>query len=485
MDRGSFLARAAAAAALAPLVALGRSTPAALGQTAPVAAGDAASRCDRYLRRLAALGRFSGSAEVRRDGELVFGGAYGAAALTPEQPATPRTQFEIASLSKMFTAFAALKLRDRGLLRLEDPVCDRLDDCPAHWRAVTIAHLIHHTSGIPDYEEALDLGSPAYMAFMAQPDAARRAILRERPLPLDFAPGTKFHYSNTGYLVLGTIVERVAGKPFGAFLRETIFASAGMRDTGTIGFDRPMQPTTGYEGRDIPWPRFLPGFRLAEFAQAVPPLPLTPPEGDAGVYSTAHDLARWNELMLHPDGTVVTNAHVREIFDGGAFGYGAGWTIGTDDDGRRRYRHTGELPGYLAVSSILPDERMTVVVLTNWTRSRPNIVANALAEIARGGSWDDPASGDVVTLDDTQKAALSGRYRFASGRIMTVSPDARLGLQAVIPEQFTAGLIPLSPTRFYFPLGDGTMTFELAADGRAERVVGRYSGRERVAERVA
>jgi hypothetical protein len=68
---------------------------------------------------------------------------------------------------------------------------------------------------------------------------------------------------------------------------------------------------------------------------------------------------------------------------------------------------------------------------------------------------------------------------------MTVTPDARLGLQAVIPEQFTAGLIPLSPTRFYFPLGDGTMTFELAADGRAERVVGRYSGRERVAERVA
>lgn len=468
MDRRAFLTSAAAAAAL---------------PGAARAANDPAARCDRYLRQLAALGRFSGSAEVRRDGIVPFGAAYGTAALAPQQPVTRATQFEIASLSKMFTAFAALTLRDRGRLRLTDSICDHLDDCPAHWRPVTVAHLIHHTSGIPDYEEALGLESPAYTAFMVQPDSARRAIARQRPLPLDFPPGTKFHYSNTGYLLLGVIVERAAGIPFGTFLRDTIFAPAGMRETGTLGFDAPARLASGLANATIPWSRFVPGFRLAEFAQPVTVLPHTPPEGDGGVYRTARDLAGWNELLLHPDGKVVTEAQVREIFDGGAVAYGAGWRIGTDD-GRRRYRHTGEMPGYLSLTTIYPDERMTIVVLTNWTRSRPNLVTNALAQIARGGSWDDPVRGEVVTLNDAQKAALSGRYRFTNGRVMTVSPDD-LGLLAAIPEQFTAGLIPLSATRFYFPLGDGTMTFTLDSGGRGERVVARYSAQDHVAERIA
>jgi len=285
-------------------------------------------------------------------------------------------------------------------------------------------------------------------------------------------------------LLLGTIVERAAGKAFGAFLRETIFAPAGMHATGTVGFDAPAALAAGYNAAEISWPRFLPGFRLADFAERVPVLPLTPPEGDAGVYSTATDLARWNDLMLHPDGNVVTGALVREIFDGGAFGYGAGWMIGNDDEGRRRYRHTGEMPGYLTVSSIWPDERLTIVVLTNWMRSRPMLVTNALARIARGGTWDDPVSGDVVTLTVAEKAALSGHYRFSNGRVMTISPDERLGLMAVIPEQFTAGLIPMSATQCYFPLGDGTMTFRLGRDGRADQVLARYSSLDHVAERI-
>ena len=449
-----------------------------------MAADDAiARRCDAHLSALARLGRFSGTVEMRREGEVLFRGAYGTADVARNVPCTNDTQFQIASLSKMFTAFAVLKARDRGALRLEDPICRHVDSCPAQWGQVTIGQLLHHTSGIPDYEEALGLGSPAYMSFMREPDSSQRILARQRPLPLDFAPGTKFHYSSTGYIILGTIVQRAARMPLGTLLRRTVFDPCGMRDTGTIGLERPPRLAQGYEAPDIPWPQLLAGFRLGDVARAVAPLSLTPPAGDAGLFSTAGDLMRWNDRMLHPDGKVMTAALAREIIDGGAFGYGAGWVIGTDDARRRRFRHTGELPGYLSVSTMYPDDGLTFAILTNFTRSRLSQIALALVAFANGKPYDPPASGNVVALTDMQRAALVGQYRFADGDVMTVAPDP-LGLSAAIPKRYTAGLIPLSPTRFYFPLADGTMTFALGADGRASSVNARYSSTDHVAERI-
>jgi CubicO group peptidase (beta-lactamase class C family) len=299
MNRRAFLA-AVAAGALFPSRA--------------VAADGVAQRCDDYVGALARLGRFNGVALVQFGERIAFEQAYGDADIAHHVRCITATQFDAASISKMFTAYATLLLRDRGALKLDDSIAGYLDDCPAQWRPVTVAQLIHHTSGIPDYEESLDLESPAYLQFMREPNSSQRIIARQKALPLDFAPGTRWRYSNTGYIVLSMIVERAAGMPFGAVLHRDVFDPAGMRETGVFGYDRPVRLAVGSKAEPIPWPEYLAGFRIAQYAQPLPQLPLSPPHGDAGVFTTAGDLARWNARML--GGGFVSPARRAEIFDG-------------------------------------------------------------------------------------------------------------------------------------------------------------------------
>ena len=144
------------------------------------------------------------------------------------------TTFEIASLSKAFTAAAILMLRDDGKLQLEDSVCRFLDGCPEAWKPIAIRELLHHTSGIPDYESALDMGSAKYADAMALSDAPRRQVDEARAKPLDFPPGTKFNYSNTGYLLLGFVIEKASGQSFEDYLRAKIFNPLNLEATGVI-----------------------------------------------------------------------------------------------------------------------------------------------------------------------------------------------------------------------------------------------------------
>ena len=135
---------------------------------------------------------------VAKGDTIILRKGYGFADVEKQRPYTPETQHEVASISKMFTAMAALKLRDQGKLRLQDPTCQYLEDCPDTWRAITVQHLMRHTSGISDYEEQLELGSDKYFGLMTQPSASARILENARTLALDFKPGEKFHYSNTG-----------------------------------------------------------------------------------------------------------------------------------------------------------------------------------------------------------------------------------------------------------------------------------------------
>lgn len=436
---------------------------------------------DAYLTARTELGRFSGAVLVARGAEILFRKGYGYADVASRTPFTPETRHGMASVSKMFTAMAALKLRDEGALDLDESICAYLAPCPEAWGPVTVRHLVHHASGIPDYEERLGLGSEEYLEYMTRPDATARIFEEAAACPLEFAPGTRFHYSNSGYVVLSHVIQSASRRPFSEYVTETLLQPAGMTRSGFYGPEPPAALATGYTHADPGWARILKGIPLTGgHLVAVPRLALTPPAGDAGLYSTVDDLLRWSLAM--DGGGLVPPAEVAEAFTPALQGYAFGWFSG-DGFGRRRYRHNGSLPGYLSDFVKFPDEGLTLVFLTNVDRARLSSVVRDSCAIVLGEPWDMPVRGDVGTLTPGETARLEGRYAMADGRVLTVRKGPEL-LEAELEGRFTAGLVPLSPLELYFPLGDGRAVFTLDEEGRSTRVNLRYGGEDHVAERL-
>ena len=181
-------------------------------------------------------------------------------------------------------------------------------------------------------------------------------------------------------------------------------------------------------------------------------------------------------------GALVPKGEADEVFTPGLESYGYGWFVG-EAWKRRRFRHNGGLPGYTSDFVKFPDEGITLVVLCNVDRARLSAVVRDVSAIVLGEPWDMPVSGNVATLTPAEYARLEGVYATADGRTLTVTKGKDL-LTAELKGRYTAGLIPLSPTRFYFPLGDGTATFSLGEDGKAASVNVRYSAEDHPATRI-
>jgi len=248
------------------------------------ASGSVAESLDRYLSARTALGRFSGAVLVAKGDRVLFRKGYGFADVARRVPYAPETRHAVASITKMFTSMAVLKLRDAGKLKLDDSVCAHLAACPDAWKPVTVQELMRHTAGLPDYEKPLELGSEKYLAVMTQEGTSRRLVDEAKKKALDFPPGTKFSYSNIGYLVLAEVVENAAGVTFNAFVTKTLLEPAGMARAGLFdGKTVPEGLATGYTHPDLGWTKLLAGTPLtAGHLVATPRLPLTPPAGDAG-----------------------------------------------------------------------------------------------------------------------------------------------------------------------------------------------------------
>ena len=250
------------------------------------------SNIDQYLKIRSEMGNFSGAVLVVKEGKVIFRKGYGFADVEKRIPYTPDTQHAIASVSKMFTSAAALKLRDQGKLKLEDSICKYLDDCPSAWQPVTVQNLMRHTSGIPDYEEKLELGSEKYLQMMAEGNTSARIYAEAKKLPLDFKPGENWHYSNSGYIVLSYLVQKVAKMPFAEFVTKNILKPAGMKNTGIFSVGKyPKNLAVGYTYGDLGWEKTLAGFSLTDGTlQKMPPITISSPHGDAMLYSTLDDL---------------------------------------------------------------------------------------------------------------------------------------------------------------------------------------------------
>ncbi len=300
---------------------------------------------ENYLQHLANQNHFSGAVLLAKNNRIVLRAGFGYADLEQKIPFTPETRQHVASISKMFTAMTVLKLRDAGKLKLFSSVCTYLPGCPRVWQVVTVQHLLRHSSGIPDYESRLGLHSQAYKDFMSSPSATEKIMTEAKTKPLEFKPGTKYSYSNTGYILLGAIVEAVTAKPFHQAVRQWVLEPAGLNDTDMI--------ETSSSGLAKAY---------SHGTEALPKLALTGPAGDAALVSTLDDLYRWSKLM---DGSrFVPRKLASEVFSPGINDYGYGWFV-FRSGGRRFIRHTGELPGYRTVFVKIPALGITAILFSN------------------------------------------------------------------------------------------------------------------------
>jgi CubicO group peptidase (beta-lactamase class C family) len=189
-------------------------TPVLAGQSAPLDKQRMIQVVQNYVDNKS----FMGDVLVAEGDNIVLKAAYGYADLEWSIPNTVDTKFRIGSLTKQFTAASILLLQERGKLRVNEPIKTYLPDVPAAWSKVTVDNLLTHTSGIPNFT-----GAPGFHAYELQSHSPAESVALIRNKPLDFEPGTKFYYSNTNYVLLGEIVERVSGMPYASFLRQNIF----------------------------------------------------------------------------------------------------------------------------------------------------------------------------------------------------------------------------------------------------------------------
>jgi CubicO group peptidase (beta-lactamase class C family) len=436
-------------------------------------------RIDQYMRSRVALGQFSGAVLVAKGHKVIFRKAYGYADIGTRVAYTLTTPQYIASVSKMFTDMAILTLRDEGKLSLQDSVCAHLNNCPIAWQPITVQQLMRHTSGIPDYEEKLGLFSPAYLSYMREPGASARILESAKTLPLDFRPGEQFHYSNTGYVLLGYIAQHVAAVPFGEILVTDFLKPLRMRHTGISGYGpAPPRMAKGYTIEGWTWARAIGGISLDNSSvEERPMLPLTPPEGDAGIYSTVDDLLRWSLAM---DGkAVIPSTDVAEALTPGMGSYGYGWRI-DKEYGKRRVGHTGGLPGYVSAFSKFPDEKITVIVLCNLDTAPLRRTTHDIAAVVLGKPYDLPVKGTVVVLDGAAQARVAGQYLFSDGSLLKVSVGPRF-MSAEVKGEYAVDLLPSSPTEFLVPQLDGTLTFNLDERGAVRKADFHYNGEDHVA----
>lgn len=299
---------------------------------------------------------------VLRDGEAVVRRSYGLADLERGIAAAPNTNYRLASITKQFTAAAVLLLAEDGKLDLDDGLREWLPSLPASNGAITLRHLLTHTSGLVDYEEIMpaDLGRPLRDADVLQ--------LQEDVSRLYFAPGSDWRYSNGGYALLALVVERASGRSFPEFLRQRVFLPLGMQNTLAYVQEGPPVPNRAY------------GHSLADGAWTRTDQSLTSSVlGDGGIYSSIDDLARWDAALY--DDRLLSDESRRLAFTpwtksaDPAVDYGFGWRV----TGETLW-HSGETIGFRNVIVRWPERRLTVILLTNRNDPEPYRLAMQIAE---------------------------------------------------------------------------------------------------------
>lgn len=368
-------------------------------------AQDMAGRADTLMKAYVEQHKFSGAVLVARRGKVEFQQAYGLANRDWNVPNTVATKFRIGSVTKPITAVAILKLEEQGKLKTSDAACQYLPACPAAWRPVTIQHLLNHTSGIQGFTERAEYDRLKHLH--SRYEEQTKAVW---DMPLKFTPGEKFDYSNTGYVMLGQIIEKAASKPYEAYLREAIFVPAGMNQTLVDNSQAVVaQRALGYRsngGNPMP---------ADHIDMSIP--------GAAGaVISTVEDLNRLH-LALNGD-KLLTAASKEKLFTVAHNDYANGWIV-QKRNGKTIQGHSGGIDGFAAQLMRIPEDDVFVAVLSNYEDGETGPVRDGLLGILAGRNPELPKLRTEVELDEATLDEYVGTYEFAPNMAMKITRSGK------------------------------------------------------------
>ena len=307
---------------------------------------------------------------VARSGKIVQGEGFGLANVELQVPVKPETVFQSGSVGKQFTATAVMMLVEEGKVGLDDPLTKYFSDAPATWKEVTVRELLSHTAGFGDYPEKFDF----------RKDWSEDELLKMvEAIPLAYPPGTKWAYSNLGYLTLGILIHRVTGEFYGDFLQQRIFKPLGMETTRIIS-----------ESDIIP--NRAAGYRLVkgELKNQEWVAPMVNTTADGSLYFTILDLAKWDaalygeRLLKHSSLDLMWTPVKLKSGQPNKDGYGFGWFIEVRK-GHRVIHHDGAWQGFKTAIDRYADDQLTVVVLANLAEANPGKIAAHVAEMYLSG----------------------------------------------------------------------------------------------------
>ncbi|MBK8517277.1 MAG: serine hydrolase [Saprospiraceae bacterium] len=394
-----------------------------------------------------------GTALVARKGQIIYKKAFGMANLELNIPMQTENVFRIGSITKQFTAIAILQLMEQGKLDLQDDITKFIPDYPTHGHKITIEHLLTHTSGIQSYT-----GMKDFDAISRLDKKPEELIAYFKNQPMEFAPGTKWNYNNSGFFLLGYIIEKVTGKTYPEYVEEKIFKTLGMTQS-YYGSDSKI-----IKNRASAYSKVESGFVNAE------PLSMTLPYSAGSLQSTVEDLFKWNQAVHSYK--LVNKENLDKAFtsyilaDGKKTNYGYGWSLG-NIQGSPTIEHGGGIPGFLTMGIYLPVEDVFVAVFSNCDCNGPDDVTAKLAALTIG----KPYEYREFKVDSSVQQKLTGVYeKEGSDEQRFISfKDNQLSSQRNRGEKYK--LKPYAKDKYFFESNMTTIEFVKNQSGDVEKLI--------------
>jgi CubicO group peptidase (beta-lactamase class C family) len=421
------------------------------------------ARMEQVVQSFVKDKQFMGAVLVARGNDVLLDKGYGFANLEWHIPDSPKTKFRLGSITKQFTAASILLLEERGKLKVDDPVKKYMPDAPAAWDKITIFNLLTHTSGIPSFTSFPDYRK--LEPFAATPE---ELVTRFRDKPLDFPPGEKWSYSNSGYVLLGYLIEKISSESYAQFVQDNIFKPLGMVDSGydsnsAVIEDRASGYTPGQNG-------------IVNAGY----IDMTVPLSAGGLYSTTEDLLRWEQGLF--GGKLLSPASLKKMTTPFKNDYAFGLGVHAVN-GHEEIAHGGGIEGFNTSLAYYPDEKLTVVVLGNVNGAAPQEIATDLHTIAEGGNVVLTSERKVAKMDPRIFDGYVGSYQLAPDFILKVSREGgRFMTQAT--GQGPIEIFPEGDHDFFAKVVNAQFTFVTNSQGQATELILHQGGMDRHAPRV-
>ena len=413
-------------------------------------------RLDSLLAAYNKQNAFNGSALVARKGTVLLQKGYGYKEAKTNTPNDANTIFQIGSITKQFTSAIILQLQEKNKLSVQDKLSKYIPDYP-RGKEITIENLLTHTSGIYNYTN-----DPGALTFGGtKPIRLDSLIARFKNKPLDFSPGEKYSYSNSGYILLGYIIEKVTGRSYFRVVREQIFQPLQMTHSG---FDfaglKSSDKATGYISITARQSAFIIDSSVSFAA--------------GSIYTTVGDLYKWDRALY--TGRIISQASLQKAFTPHLSKYGYGWMIDTLY-GKKAVEHGGGIPGFFTFILRVPEDETCIILLDNRQSTALSKMTTAIDALLNGKEIAAPKERKEISMDTAILQLYAGQYELAPGVVMTIRLE-----NGKLTEQLTGqgefGIFAEKVNFFFMKVVDAQIEFTKGSDGKIEKLVLYQNGRE-------